>query len=241
MNEPYNPSDFNVGHSIFPGFNDYGGVVICGYEWGYSAKDEALEQDPERYAVAKERLASIQTFNSKGWDSPYDRRIHKWFSMFGHPLGEEEGYSDFDKCILQTNWCDDMGNQVSDYEKFLSDGNRANFLGIMREFRPSLLLFMGIKQIEYIQDSQIKPVMEALFGPETVPLRFERKEAFEGKKFRLAFQEFDNLSVIALPHPSGSMGLSDAYIQLYASEIGDQIAEFKRARNRSRVQPSGSS
>lgn len=230
MNQPYNPKDFNVGHSIFPGFNDRGGIVICGYEWGFSAKDEALENDAERYAEVKEHLASTQTFSSKGWDSPYDRRIHKWFSMFGQPLGEDGGFSDFDKCILQTNWCDDMDNQVSDYEKFLSDANRANFLGIMREFRPSLVLFMGIKQIEYLQDARVKPAIEQLAGPEVSPLRFERKEEFDGKKFRLAFQEFENLSIIALPHPSGSMGLSDAYIDLFAAEIGEQIADFKRKR-----------
>lgn len=230
MNQSYNPKGFNVGHSIFPGFNDRGGILLCGYEWGFSAKDEALENDAERYAEVIEHLAATQTFSSKGWDSPYDRRIHKWFSMFGHPLGQEGGFSDFDKCILQTNWCDDMGNQVSDYEKFLSDANRANFLGIIREFRPSLVLFMGIKQIEYLQDVRVKPMIEQLAGPEVSPLRFERKEEFDGKKFRVAFQEFENLSIIALPHPSGSMGLSDGYIQLFAGEIGEHIAEFKRKK-----------
>lgn len=230
MNEAYNPSDFNVGHSIFPDFNGQGGLVICGYEWGYSAKDEALENDVERYAAVKEHLASIQTFHSKGWDSPYDRRIHKWFAMFGHPLGEAGGFSDFDKSVLQTNWCDDMGNQVSDYEKFLSDGNRSNFLGLMHEYRPALLIFMGIKQIEYLQDSRVKPIREEIFGPEVAPLRFERKDEFDGKKFRLGFQDFTDLAIVALPHPSGSMGLTDAYIELFASEIGEKIGTFKRAK-----------
>lgn len=230
MNQPYNSTEFNVGHSIFPGLNERGGLVICGYEWGYSAKDEELESDPERYAEMKEHLASIQTFHSKGWDSPYDRRIHKWFSMFGHPLGEGDGFSDFDKCVLQTNWSDDQGNRVSDYEKFMSEHNKANFLSIMREYRPSLLIFMGVLQIQYMQDPTIRDTIEEIFGPETSPLRFTRKEEFEGKKFRVAFQSFENLSVIALPHPSGSIGLSDAYIGLYAQEIGEQIAEVKRAK-----------
>jgi len=230
MTQPYNPADFSVGHSIFPGFNDQGGIMICGYEWGHSSKDVELESDPERHAVAMERLAATQTFSSKGWDSPYDRRIHKWFSMFGHPLGENGGFSALDKCILQTNWCDDMGNHISDYEKFLSDENSANFLGILREFRPSLLIFMGIKQIEYLQDLKIKSTVEDLFGPEKSPLRFDRNEDHEGKKFRIAFQEFQNLNIMALPHPSGSMGLSDAYIHHYATEIGNQISRYKEAK-----------
>ncbi len=230
MNQPYNTSEFNVGHSIFPGLNEQGGLVICGYEWGYSANDREIENDPVRNAAMQERLAAIQTFHTKGWDSPYDRRIHKWFAMFGHPLGESDGFSDFDKCVLQTNWCDDIGNHVTDYQKFLSEHNRSNFLSIMNEYRPALLIFMGIKQIEYMQDPTVKSSVEELFGPETSPLRFTRKDEFEGKKFRVAFQSFRDLSVIALPHPSGSMGLSDAYINLFAAEIGEQIAELKRAK-----------
>lgn len=100
----------------------------------------------------------------------------------------------------------------------------------MQEFRPSLVLFMGIKQIEYLQDARVKPVIEQLAGPEVSPLRFERNEEFDGKKFRVAFQAFENLSIIALPHPSGSMGLSDGYIQHFAGEICDHIAEFKRKK-----------
>ena len=34
-------SDLNLSNSIFQGYNDKHGLMICGYEWGWSKTDEA--------------------------------------------------------------------------------------------------------------------------------------------------------------------------------------------------------
>lgn len=34
-------SDLNLSNSIFQGYNDKHGLMICGYEWGWSKADEA--------------------------------------------------------------------------------------------------------------------------------------------------------------------------------------------------------
>ena len=34
-------SDLNLGNSLFKGYNDKHGLMICGYEWGWSKADEA--------------------------------------------------------------------------------------------------------------------------------------------------------------------------------------------------------
>jgi hypothetical protein len=230
MTQPYNTKQFNIGHSVFPGFNDKQGLVICGYEWGHSKNDQAIENDPERHQAILEHLDTIHTFASKAWDSPYDRRIMKWFRMFGHPLGQESGQSDFDKTILQTNWSDDQGQAISDYEKFLAPTNVDNFLGIMREFEPSLMIFLGIGMMNYLNAPEVRPKFLKIFGNETQELVFKRNDDFEGKKFRLGFQKFERCNIIALPHPSGTIGLSDSYIELFADKIGGAIRDFKASR-----------
>lgn len=32
-------SDLNLGNSLFQGYNDQNGLMICGYEWGWSKAD----------------------------------------------------------------------------------------------------------------------------------------------------------------------------------------------------------
>jgi hypothetical protein len=228
MNTPYNPHSFNVGNSIFPGFNDKNGLVVCGYEWGYSKKDRARQAN-EEYSDVK---TTIDTFLSKveKYNSPYDKRILKWFKVFGHELGRESGFSGFDKLILQTNWCDTQGAYVSDYNRFLSEENINNFLRHMSEYQPTLLLFMGVRQIECLQDKRVQLRFREIFGEEKENLRFERDNKYPGRKFRIGFQRFERISILALPHPSGSRGLSDDYISLFKAEIGTLIVQFKHQR-----------
>ena len=48
------PDNLNIGNSIFPGFNDKDGLMICGYEWGWSKADEesfqnGFRREPSEY------------------------------------------------------------------------------------------------------------------------------------------------------------------------------------------------
>lgn len=58
--KPYRETKFNVGNAIFPGFNDKRGVMICGYEYGYSKRDEYLEKECREELERK--LDEILTF-----------------------------------------------------------------------------------------------------------------------------------------------------------------------------------
>ncbi len=223
---PYNETSHNVGNSIFPGFNDKEGLIICGYEWGYSTYDQYLEKNHKDEIEKKKSENNTFYSKSKIYDSPYDLRIIKWFSYFGHPLGIDNGFSSFDKCLLQTNWCDDQGTYVNDYAKFLSEENSGNFLNIMQAFRPRVLVFMGSKQIHYLQTPTIKNRFSEIFGAEVFPLVIKSKP-FVGRKFKIAFQAFEHVSVISLPHPSGTRGLSDDYIKLFAPEIKEVLDNYR--------------
>lgn len=229
VKKPYNETDLNVGNSIFPEFNGKHGIILCGYEWGYSRHDQYLEENHRDELEAKK--AEVLSFyqKSKLYSSPYDLRIIKWFDFFGHPLGIDEGLSAFDKCILQTNWCDSQGNFVSDYEKFLSDENSQNFLKIMDAYRPKILMLMGVKQIEYLQSPSIKNSFSEIFGREVSPVEILKKP-FSGRKFKVGFQKFEGVDVIAFPHPSGSRGLADDYIKLFSENMRNIFNEYRRQK-----------
>lgn len=222
---PYNETRHNVGNSIFPGFNDKNGVMLCGYEFGYNKHDQYLEKHHKD--ETEKRQSEINTFydKSKIYDSPYDLRIVKWFGFFGHPLGVDHGCSLFDKCLLQTNWCNGQETYVSDYDKFLAKENSGNFLTIVEAFLPSVLIFMGAKQIHYLQTPAIKNRFSEIFGAEISQLDIKSKP-FDGRKFKIAFQAFERVSIISLPHPSGTRGLRDDYIKLFASEINKALYGF---------------
>ena len=230
--EPYNEKKFNAGNSIFPGFNDKNGIIICGYEYGYSKNDQLLEKTAKDFV--EEELSKINTFyqKSKIFNSPYDLKIIKWFRFFGNPLGVSEGNSDFDKCILQTNWCDTQDTNVKEYEKFLLDENISNFVSHMIEFSPSVLIFMGSKQIDYLQNEKVKKPIEDFFGKEISPLRKEIKEfkEFKGRKFKIGFQQFERLKIVSFPHPSGSRGLTDEYIKLFSTPINEILSDYKLSK-----------
>jgi len=223
MEHSYNSEDFNVGTSIFPGFNDRRGLAICGYEWGDNKNDQARDND-------EKTTHDTFHFKSKRYQSPYDLRILKWFSMVGHPLGINDGYSEFDKSILQTNWCDTQGYSVTDYGRFLSEDNIKNFLRHMSEYQPAMLIFMGIRQIGYLQHTRVKSEFHQIFGEEVENFRLERKDCPGRRTFRIGFQRFERVSIVALPHPSGTRGLSDEYISLFKGEIGTLISNYKRER-----------
>lgn len=223
---PYNEEKLNVGNSIFPGFNDKNGIMICGYEYGQP--NTSIQPNHEEERRIKEAASKINTFFDKTsiYKSPYDRRICKWFEIFGHPLGEDEGKSDFDKTILQTNWCDSQDNYVSDYQKFLAKENIDNFITHVEEYEPKVIFFMGSKLIKYLQNENVIKEFSSIFGEKISTPTTPNKE-YSGKKFKISFQEFEKTTIISLPHPSGSRGLKDEYIGLYAKEIGGILMEYK--------------
>lgn len=223
---PYNEEKLNVGNSIFPGFNDKEGIMICGYEYGQPAKSsEPNHAEEERI---KEAASRINTFYDKTsiYKSPYDLRICKWFEIFGHPLGEDEGKSAFDKTILQTNWCDSQDKYVSDYVKFLARENVENFITHVKVYEPKIIFFMGSKLITYLQNESVIKEFRKIFGKEISTPKTPNKE-YNGRKFKISLQDFEKTRVISLPHPSGSRGLTNEYIGLFATEIGDILKEYK--------------
>lgn len=221
---------YNIATGIFRGLNDEEGIMICGYEWG--GIDELDET--EENLCPKSDLGII--FSNKAphygeiansWR--YDRRIRIWFKLWGHELLREGIGGDFEKCILQTNWCNTQSQNmkgINYWGKLLATDQIKNFINHVEHFRPKLIIFFGSAMANILNDKRALEPFVNIMGAITESLHFPSKP-FDGKKFKVGFQSFEKCKVVSLPHPSGSRGLNDDYIKLFSSEISERIQEVK--------------
>lgn len=225
-------NELNLGNSLFKGFNDKEGIMICGYEWGEEAnKDDTYIHEPD---MSKDCTFSNKSLRygevAKTWVK-YDKKIRTWFSIWGHPLNEDGLGNDFDKCIIQTNWALGSSGESRAVPHYLKDENLDNFINHLDKLRPKVILFMGNQLLTKILRSQkawdrFTPIM----GEEIEGIRELRMKGYEGKP--LAYiNSFEKCIVVGLPHPSGSHGLTNEYIEFCKTELDPIITKFKKEKN----------
>lgn len=99
------------------------------------------------------------------------------------------------------------------------------------KLRPKIILFMGNQLLTKILRSQkaldrFTPIM----GEEIEGIRAVRMKGYEGKP--LAYiNSFEKCIVVGLPHPSGSHGLTNEYIEFCKTELEPIITRFKKEKN----------
>ncbi|MBV5347799.1 hypothetical protein [Lamprocystis purpurea] len=224
----------NVGNSIFKGFNDRSGIMLCGYEFGFSKYDQEHPEKTIRNEGVQYTFSNKSAFfGPRALSWRYDQRVIRWFELWGHKLNRDGNGGGFEKCILQTNWCNTDGNKIdSDYhEKLLAPDQLENFVTHIEAFEPRVIFFLGSKIIQILQDGRVFPLFTKVVGNEIQKerLHFETRP-FCGRVFRIGFQGFERCTIISLPHPSGTRGLSDEYISLFAPEICGILTEYRQSR-----------
>ena len=74
----------NLGNSIFTGFNDKEGLMICGCEWGFSKKDQR-DWENGTYEKAQDVIHTFTdktpVFGERTNTWPYDNNIKKWSTL----------------------------------------------------------------------------------------------------------------------------------------------------------------
>lgn len=227
--------ELNTGNSIFDGLNSKRGIMICGYEWGFSKQDQ-LEDETHTATPENKDARTIFSnksprFGDKAFYWKYDNRIIKWFELWGHRLSRDGLGGDFEKTLMQTNWCDTQGHSMpkETHAKLLDKYQVDNFIYHIRELDPSLILFMGSALIQILQNEKVLGRFSEIMGGPTSAPRFIQKE-FSGRRFKIGFQSFSRCDIASLPHPSGTRGLSDDYIELYSEEIGGLIKKVKSSK-----------
>lgn len=229
-------STLNLAHSIFTGHNDKRGLLICGYEWGFSKEDE--RQFAKGHQLPFFDKDAQTTFSNKtpaygkralAWR--YDARINRWFELWGHSLSREDLGGSFEKSIVQSNWCNTQEHHIKDdyYAKLTDPAQVNNFLHHVAALDPAIIMFMGSVMIDVLQQPPILQRFTDIVGNQIKPLEKIQKND-SGRRFKIGFQKFSRCTVVSLPHPSSSRGLTDRYIGLFANEIGGLIAAFRDAK-----------
>ena len=225
---------YNVATGIFSGLNEKQGIMLCGYEWGGGDEDVASEEvhaDPSKVANLGVVFSNKGLFYGNAAETwPYDKKIREWFRIWGHELRRDALGGDFEKCLLQTNWCNTQAPNMKgvDYRtKLLAPAQVANFIDHVKRFEPRVLMFFGSLMGRLLNTASVAPQFKEIVGPEVKALRYE-KLPFDGRRFNVGFQTFERCHVVSLPHPTGSHGLSTNYIDLFTPKIGEVISDFKR-------------
>lgn len=224
-------SELNLGNALFNGLNDKQGLMICGYEWGWSKEDQEKEEDnsidfTRECTFSNKSLRYGESANQ--WR--YDKAIKKWFSLWEHPLNEIGLGADFDKSIVQTNWANSCNNNIVDYSRFLQPEQIKNFINHVEILRPKIIFFMGRSLIDLLRNEKVWNRFTAIVGPEIQPLKIIQKTEYEGTRFKVFFNYFEDCTVICFPHPSSSRGLSDKYIQMFKPQMHTILSDFKKEK-----------
>ena len=223
----------NLGNSIFKGFNDKSGLMICGYEWGWSKADEAAYQngDYQLPETEAEHTFANKTpqFGERAKTWRFNNTIKTWFEIWGHPLNEEGLGDSFEKSMMQTNWAYTYDNAIKSYGKFTSPEQVTNFILHIQILQPKVILFMGSRLLDYLNHPAVLPQFKQIVGEETAPRRYVQKP-FKGIRFKVGFQKFEQCQVVCLPHPSGSRGVSYDYIALFQPEMDKILSDYKSER-----------
>lgn len=222
--------ELNLGNSIFERLNDRNGLMICGYEWGWSKEDEQNEQEGNIEFIPNAVCAFADKTPKMGTRAKtirYDNAIKTWFELWGHPLDCNSLGGNFEKSIVQTNWADTLNNNMGgDYQRLLETEHVDNFIRHIDILRPKLILLMGSKLLDFLNSPHVLSRFEAVMGLAEKPQSIQ-KEIQNATHFRIGFQNFERCKVACFPHPSASRGLSYEYIAQFKPEMDKLLQEFK--------------
>ena len=202
------------------------GIMICGIDYGYSSEDEAAETTQSAAApVAAERKSFISDSSVRKSDK-FRARMLRWLDSWGVKLESEPGKETrTERAYFQTNWIDEQNHKNSGPVDLLVS-NSEGFLGLLAQRQPRVVLFGGVNLIEALNDSRILDDVESILGPRPGNPEIHRGQTTGGvTAFKVMRQVWPKTTVVSLPHPTGTRGLSDAYMAQFASLLKPILAE----------------
>lgn len=193
--------------------NYFGGIMICGINYGYSSQDESKEHD-----TTTSQALSLSFFSNASIDrGRFSPRIQKWLNSWGFGFASKPGEeTSFEKSFLQTNWLDTQSRSVTSDGKITVNTlveESTSFLELLKQRKPSTIVFAGSSLIEAFNDIRIRDQIEDIFGERSgKPDIYVASNSSEYKRqFKVLHQRYGSTHVISLPHPQ-TRGLSDEYM-----------------------------
>ncbi len=189
------------------------GFMVCGINYGYSVADEKRERAG---SVGQIEQPSFFSDLSVRKTDKFRNRIIKWLKNWGFDLVTEAGKEGpLERRFFQCNWLDTQARSTEHDEITLdtlvkeSDG----FLGLLSQRRPSVVFLGGSILMNAVNDKRLLPRIVNILGEASEErIYLGDLPDYRGRRFRVRVRNFRNAVIIGLPHPTGSRGLSDAYM-----------------------------
>ncbi|TYC63801.1 hypothetical protein FMN52_00830 [Marinobacter sp. BW6] len=193
--------------------NLLGGIMICGYNFGFSSQD----QDDEEKGLKTEESAPSFFSDPQVNNTLFRNRMLLWLDKWGRPLETDaDRIGSYEKSFFQTNWLGTQTNTIADdtitINKLVAESD--GILSLMEARKPRLVIFTGSDLIEALNDIRVRERVESILGPRPGNAEIFRSDVpVKGTKFKLLKQDFPVTTVVSLPHATGTIGLSDEYIE----------------------------
>lgn len=193
--------------------NLHGGIMVCGINFGYSLRDEALEQLGTPHEIEAASFFSDQQVNNTRFRNTALKWLKNWGLPFSHFPGNETA---FDRSFFQTNWLNTQTRSVQSDEKItvsLMVKEACSILRLIEKRKPSVILFFGAQMIEALNDISIRAQVISILGERSGNAEIHRAtlEGYQGTRFKLLTQTFGETLIISLPHPQ-ALGITDEYM-----------------------------
>lgn len=214
----------NIETQIFK--ESYNGIVICGLNWGgtQSENDIYYKQEEKSY------------FSHPMYNCRFRERLLKWFEIWGHKLETmDENASFLEKSISYTNWLNTKSKNLKGIDIFSElKNNTDNIINTINILSPKIIVFLSKQLIYALNEPAMLYKLRDTLGNnkpfEEISLQKQFTENY--KRFKIYKQEFDNCTIISLPHPSGSRGLKNEYIQLFREDMNTIFTIYKDNYNK---------
>ncbi|MEQ9546361.1 MAG: hypothetical protein RIK85_10190 [Marinobacter sp.] len=189
-----------------------GGIMICGYNFGFSSQDQ---EDEEKGVTAQESAPSFFS-DAKVNNTLFRNCLLAWLNNWGRPLETDATkIGGYERSFFQTNWLGTQTNTIADdgitINKLVAESD--GILSLIESRKPRLILFTGSALIEALNDIRIRERVESILGtrPGNAEI-FQSDVPVSGTKFKLLKQHFPEATIVSVPHATGARGLSDEYM-----------------------------
>lgn len=219
-------ADYNLGNSIFEGFNDNKGIMICGYEYGDSNLNKNVDSSEFNNDATYTFFDKSPRFKNK-LHSPYDQNIKKWildlWEINTPPI------ANFEKYFIQTNWARGAQRQKREFAEYETYDN--NFIKHLTLLKPSVILFFGNELASNLNRIKNRKEVIDIIGKEvkdsiSVQHHITEDDGSPCKctKFNIKFFYFEHCKVVVFPNAGGARGLSDKYFASFKNEMKEILS-----------------
>ncbi len=199
------------------------GIMVCGIDFGFSLDDEKNESDNTAENLEEKSYFPDPTVRKT---DKFRKRVLHWLALWGISLESDTARMTYvEHSYFQTNWLDVQNRSNSGPVDLLVE-NSKSFLSLVSMRKPRIMLLFGANLIEALNDIRIRAEVESVLGSRPGNAVTHRRPAVNGGKvFKVLVQEWPNSTVICLPHPTGSRGVSDDYIAQFKDMLNPLLTQ----------------